>query len=392
MAAMRALLPLLVAVAAAPAAATTTTPPPLPPFSWDHVPVFQQLCRKNATVAEPLSTRDISFLREYPLVIFEHCHGYNEVATGSSTVWLEDVVVAAAKLLKNPSTGHPHVYLYNNEDAALPWYRWTQEAITDPAHAFPSYFVLDGKTGKPVTGDGGHMLPDATTYEWNQSTPGWTDWYSGFCANVSAGTDSLLDGVFIDTANAIATHQQDVLVKLQHQCAGKVVSAHSPSIMDTVPGAGPWGYQPYTFGSRPAQDLASLRRWTAHGGLYLAHHQNPAGKVNVDGELLPALVTFLIGAGPQSYFAFSENPGLSGFCNGSLPTWCTGMGVSPMFRKPLGQPQPATEVTTDTGNGNTTHYTRHFGRGTTVELTLAGDKVTACRISWSDGSEDVCKV
>eukprot|EP00039_Didymoeca_costata_P032887 m.39742 g.39742 ORF g.39742 m.39742 type:complete len:377 (+) comp9586_c0_seq1:1-1131(+) len=356
-----------------------------PPFSWDTVPIFQQLCRKNATLDTPFSKDQLAFLEKYPIVVLEHCTGYNEVESNPN-VWMEDEFIAAAKMIKANTAldTPPTVYAYNNENAALPWYRFTQAALRDPSKK--SFFVLD-KSGQPEPfHGGGHMLPNATIYTYEQSDD-WVDFYSGFCANVTASGD--VDGVFIDTAsNAKEPYQINVLLELTKKCPGKVVGVHAPSILgvnatENVPQL----YQPYTFGKAPGSDLKALQQWGKEGRIFLAHTQNPAGTVNQSKDILPPLSLFLIGAQEHAYYAYSENPGLSDFCTGELPTWCSGMGVSEYFSKPLGEP-----LGQATKSSNT--YTREFKKGTKVtvemESSKQSDKIVACSISWGDGSVSTC--
>merc|ERR1712217_450106 len=122
----------------------------------------------------------------------------------------------------------------------------------------------------------------------------------------------------------------------------------------------------------------------------LVHSQTALGTCSQCGHVRSALAAFLIGAGERTYFAFSakgdpHGPGAQGpdFCDPhsqtapAFPTWCSGMGWTDEFDRPLGRPLEQAQRLSD---GT---WQRRFAAGTNVSLNV-GEK--ACQIDWADGT------
>ena len=67
------------------AASATRSTRSTPPFSWNTVPLFQQLCSVNATLEQPFEPARLQWLADtYPVVVIEHCQGQGPQAYDSS--------------------------------------------------------------------------------------------------------------------------------------------------------------------------------------------------------------------------------------------------------------------------------------------------------------------
>jgi hypothetical protein len=233
-----------------------------PAFSWDTVPVFQQLCNVNGTLAAEFPRAKLAWLARYfPLVTLEHCQGQGfETYTGQILQhgFIEDHMLAAAAQLKAVNSSVTVLY-YNNQDAALPYYRQSRPLYgTHPEWALKNH---------PSHDEGGHMFPNLTGVDYNLSIPEVQQlWKSHFSNMTKPG--SPLDGIFIDVAGALNSPLAPLFGELQQSNPSTIVG-HVSALNARVP------YklkQVYTFGADP-RSIQSLQDCASQGSICQAHWQ-----------------------------------------------------------------------------------------------------------------------
>lgn len=352
-------------------------------FSWQTVPVYQQLCNPNATLTQAFPEERLKFLAtHYPIITLEHCQGYYTFTQGSSNDTIEDYFLAAARQLKAMNSNIT-VLFYSNSIAGLTYYRWCSEGFKE----HPSWRLTNEK-GKLCQSGGGHMLPHYSGFDWDQRQGTVREWWASLCRDLANKTDSPLSGCSIDTAGSCLDDKEQrkaleegrrQAVTLAQQMTGSdyIVGAVGAAPEDKVQLS-----QIYTFG--PNKESLDWLNQTRQAGMIAEAHAQSA--VGVAGDHVNAsLAAFLIGAYEKSYFAFSTNPGAGyhPFCDGTAPTWCYGMGWIEEFAKPLGPPLGDAVV-----SGGGMHFERRFQSGTNVTLDL---QEKSCEIHWADGTSTICK-
>ena len=163
-----------------------------PSFSWDTVPIFQQLCNVNGTLDAEMPAEKLRWLTRYfPLITIEHCQGQG-VETYSGDVlqhgFIEDHMLALAAQIKAMNSSTTVLY-YNNVDAALPFFRMAR-----PLFECHPDWALKGEVSH-----GGHMFPKVSGLMFNQSVPEVRELWLTHYANMTKPS-SPLDGIFIDVA------------------------------------------------------------------------------------------------------------------------------------------------------------------------------------------------
>ena len=356
----------------------------MPAFSWDTVPVFQQLCDVNGTLGAEMPAEKLRWLaRWFPLVTIEHCQGQGAEAYSGDVLrhgFIEDHMLALAAQIKAVNSSTTVLY-YNNVDAALPFFRMAR----------PLYDAHPDWALRGAVSHGGHMFPNVSGKMFNQSVPGVRYlWLQHFANMTKLG--SALDGIFIDVAdhknNPSTT--ETLFGAMQRANPGKIVG-HVTSLSEKVP------YklkQTYTFGASEDEIEALAVCSSQPGAICEAHfqpsfesfggkpHDNPSG-------WNATLAAFLIGANEGSYFGFSTKTPQTGeyFCGGPYPTWASGMGWSEDYTRPLGPPDGPASLSEEGV------YTRNFGgNATRVMLQLRGKDGadSLCEISWADGHRTQC--
>ncbi len=353
-----------------------------PAFSWDTVPVFQQLCDVNGTLSAEIPEEKLQWLtRWFPLVTIEHCQGQGSESYSGDVLrhgFIEDHMLALAAQIKavNRSTA---VLYYNNVDAALPFFR-----LARPLFEGHSDWALQGKVSH-----GGHMFPNVSGLVYDQSIPEVRDLWMQHFANMTKPS-SALDGIFIDVGGTInnVTTTEALFGAMQRANPDKIVG-HVTGLASRVP------YklkQTYTFAASEAEIRDLIACSSEDGTLCEAHyqpsfesfegkpHDNPTG-------WNATLAAFLIGANEGSYFGFSTKTPQLGeyFCGGPYPTWATGMGWSEDYTRPLGPPDGPAHRSADGV------YTRSFGSNATrVMLQVKNKGGALCDISWGDGHRTTC--
>ena len=352
-------------------------------FSWDTVPLYQQLCNPNATLGQAFPKERLEFLAtHYPLITLEHCQGYYSFTQNGSNHRMEDYFVSGSNELKalNPNVT---VLFYSNSVAGLSYYRWCSEGFQE----HPTWRLMN-ENNKLCASDGGHMLPQYHGFVWDQRQAEVQNYWASLCANLTNRSDSSLDGCSIDVASNCLTSRdertkfetgRENAVSLAQKLAGEdyIVGAVSASPALKVQLS-----QVYKF-SASKKSLDWLNEMKEANMIAEAHAQTAVG---VKGDHVNAsLAAFLIGAYEKSYFAFSTNPGAGyhPFCDGTDPTWCYGMGWIDEFSKPLGK--PLSDAVVSRGG---MYYERKFASGTNVTLDL---EENSCEILWADGSATICQ-
>ena len=348
------------------------------------MPLYQQLCSVNATLAQPFEKERLQWLSSYPIVVIEHCQGQGPQAYDQQLGpapyhpvkgYIEQHQMAAAAAIKavNAST---HVYNYQNVHAALPYYRFVSALEKQPELA---------AVGGNCFSTGGHMFPKLKTHLWNTSEPAVVDaWTSQFATMTAEG--SALDGTFVDTAASCDQGASAMLAAVQRSRPSKVLGYNTRQ----TAGTGLSMVQQYSFAASEAW-LQWLADTAAAKLITLVHAQTDRdGAGGAVDHFNSSLAAFLIGASERQYFAYSGSPSKTPdgptsagppFCDPRgptaprFPTWCTGMGWADEFSRPLGAPLGPATV-----SGGV--HTRKFASGTTVALGLADG---SCRIEWADG-------
>jgi hypothetical protein len=383
------LLMRIVVVLATHAAFATATAATAPAFSWDTVPVFQQLCSVTGTIgAELLPVKKLRWLvRYFPLVTIEHCQGQGAEAYSGQVLqhgFIEDHYLALAAEIKALNSSTTVLY-YNNVDAALPYFRMARPLYED----HPDWAL------KGAVSSGGHMFPNVSGLKFNQSVPAVRALWAEHYANMTR-TGSPLDGIFIDVAGSSNKRANTTALfgSMQRQNPETIVG-HVTSLATSAP------YrlkQTYTFAATHGEISALAECSAQKGAICEAHYQPSFGSFGGEPHKNPSgwnatLAAFLIGAGEGSYLAFSTKTPQTGeyFCEGPYPTWASGMGWSDDYTRPLGPPDgPATRRSTADGG---LVYSRSFGANATrvsLQLARGGEGVIRCEISWADGHLTRC--
>ena len=352
-------------------------------FSWDTVPLYQQLCNPNATLGQAFPKERLEFLAtHYPLITLEHCQGYYSFTQNGSHYRIEDYFVSASNELKavNPNVT---VLFYVSSVKGEAYYRWCSEGFQE----HPSWRVVN-ENNDVCTSDAGHMLPQCRVYLWDQRQTAVQNYWASLCANLTNRSDSSLDGCSIDTASTCLVSEKETTrfetgrenaVSLAQELAGVnyIVGAVNAAAKDKVQ----LGHM-YTF-SASKKSLDWLNEMKEANMIAEAHAQTAVGGKR--DHVNASLAAFLIGAYEKSYFAFSTSPGAGyhPFCDGTAPTWCYGMGWIDEFSKPLGK--PLSDAVVSRGG---MHYERKFASGTNVTLDL---EENSCEILWADGSATICR-
>jgi len=349
------------------------------------VPLFQQLCEVNASFTREFSPACAKWLtRHFPLIVLEHCQGQGPEAyepRGPAGYrprkgYIDGHYIAAAAELKRLNRSTTILY-YQNMDAALPFFRYSSNIAMHPKWRV---------SGRGSTG--GSMFPNLTTYIWDHSNDEvQRTFLSTFLNLTDAG--SPLDGTFVDTAEGEApAGRAEILARMQSMRPNKLVGFHTADIPSTYSLT-----QIYNFDASESK-IDWLRRIATSPTIALVHAQTAFGTCEQCGHVHSALAAFLIGAGERSYFAFSAigdagGPGSAGweFCaphspaDPIFPTWCTGMGWSDDFLRPLGPPLADAERSA----GGI--WRRRFATGTNVSVDTGRGE---CRIDWAVGPATVC--
>ena len=238
----------------------------MPAFSWDTVPVFQQLCDVNGTLGAEMPAEKLRWLaRWFPLVTIEHCQGQGAETYGGVILqhgFIEDHMLALAAQIKAENSSTTVLY-YNNVDAALPFFR-----VARPLYGTHADWARQGEVSH-----GGHMFPNISGLNYNQSVAGVRDLWMQHYANMTKPS-SPLDGIFIDVGgnrNSDATTRA-LFGAMQRSNPAKIVG-HGSSTLNLSASVPYKLKMTYTFGASEAEIRALIACSSQPGAICEAHYQ-----------------------------------------------------------------------------------------------------------------------
>ena len=321
-----------------------------PKFSWHTMGgmVFMQLCNPNATLESPGYPDDIMrTLSRYPMVAFEKC-------VGTSTAgYEEDKVVVSCSALKAHNLNISCIFYLNTE------LDFTGFRLYDEFERRPDLWLMQSSGSVPVQQHGPQWgckhgsCPAEGLKLADFSVPAAADFWLIACANMTAHKS--VDGCNLDRASHLGNFTQvpssnwaprngaqafndGKLAGFQHlqQVVGDgpiIANCHSCLSDDTViPGVYSQNLEGFNVAEEWIEKMQVLAR---HKKLAKAHFSTSdgsgAGCLNAT-VVEPAIATFLIGAGENSFFSCANGWTGKGK-DGAIAPWVTWL---PQYDEPLG--------------------------------------------------------
>lgn len=296
----------------------------MPKFSWETLPVAFH----SSSPRGPYSDEQLRNISKFATATFEKyqglqhyiAEGYNWESCENGTdvtkcgCCLEDEMAGMGKRLKelNPSI---MVFEYVNSQQVYPWYR-----LGHAVAARPDLWLHDEDGALVLAGAGHWVFPDFAKQEAQDM---WHD------AVLNLSRTGFVDGVFVDGCaqrphNTSADRQAGKLAmlgRLQAALPGPAICGSIGKLEEGLAGSQVqnWG-KGYHFSTR---EIPMLQRAVAAGALFQAHGICP--KNATDPKFINNLASFLIAAGPYSYF-------VCGGWNSGPTEWYE------LYDRPLGEP------------------------------------------------------